>query len=292
MKNLFLPLLFILSFYTYSLTVYLPKAPPSLPMAKVAQNMKNLELVYYDDVNTEILPKIIKNEDALFIIPTNVGANLYNKGKDIKLISILSNGLISIISSKDIKSFKSLNKEDIYIGGQGSSPDVISSYLFKKNSITPKVSYRESSEIAKLLITNKIDTAVLPEPLASMVLEKNKKMKRIFILKNEWTKLNKQSGIPQVAIFGSSKVISENSVLLKNLKTNYLKTLKSINGNKKEAAKFSINLFQMNMGENAFINSINNMNLTYISDKNKNTLVNTYLEAINIKVPDDNFYQK
>ena len=48
----------------------------------------------------------------------------------------------------------------------------------------------------------------------------------------------------------------------------------------------------MNMGENAFINSINNMNLTYISDKNKNTLVNTYLEAINIKVPDDNFYQK
>lgn len=292
MKNLFLPLLFILSFYTYSLTVYLPKAPPSLPMAKVAQNMKNLELVYYDDVNTEILPKIIKNEDALFIISTNVGANLYNKGKDIKLISILSNGLISIISSKDIKSFKSLNKEDIYIGGQGSSPDVISSYLFKKNSITPKVSYRESSEIAKLLITNKIDTAVLPEPLASMVLEKNKKMKRIFILKNEWTKLNKQSGIPQVAIFGSSKVISENSILLKNLKTNYLKTLKSINGNKKEAAKFSINLFQMNMGENAFINSINNMNLTYISDKNKNTLVNTYLEAINIKVPDDNFYQK
>lgn len=292
MKNLFLPLLFILSFYTYSLTVYLPKAPPSLPMAKVAQNMKNLELVYYDDVNTEILTKIIKNEDALFIIPTNVGANLYNKGKDIKLISILSNGLISIISSKDIKSFKSLNKEDIYIGGQGSSPDVISSYLFKKNSITPKVSYRESSEIAKLLITNKIDTAVLPEPLASMVLEKNKKMKRIFILKNEWTKLNKQSGIPQVAIFGSSKVISENSILLKNLKTNYLKTLKSINGNKKEAAKFSINLFQMNMGENAFINSINNMNLTYISDKNKNTLVNTYLEAINIKVPDDNFYQK
>ena len=220
MKNLFLPLLFILSFYTYSLTVYLPKAPPSLPMAKVAQNMKNLELVYYDDVNTEILTKIIKNEDALFIIPTNVGANLYNKGKDIKLISILSNGLISIISSKDIKSFKSLNKEDIYIGGQGSSPDVISSYLFKKNSITPKVSYRESSEIAKLLITNKIDTAVLPEPLASMVLEKNKKMKRIFILKNEWTKLNKQSGIPQVAIFGSSKVISENSILLKNLKTN------------------------------------------------------------------------
>lgn len=292
MKNLFLPLLFILSFYTYSLTVYLPKAPPSLPMAKVAQNMKNLELVYYDDVNTEILPKIIKNEDALFIIPTNIGANLYNKGKDIKLISILSNGLISIISSKDIKSFKSLNKEDIYIGGQGSSPDVISSYLFKKNSITPKVSYRESSEIAKLLITNKIDTAVLPEPLASMVLEKNKKMKRIFILKNEWTKLNKQSGIPQVAIFGSSKVISENSILLKNLKTNYLKTLKSINGDKKEAAKFSINLFQMNMGENAFINSINNMNLTYISDKNKNTLVNTYLEAINIKVPDDNFYQK
>ncbi|MBN1469983.1 MAG: ABC transporter substrate-binding protein [Fusobacteriaceae bacterium] len=292
MKKLFLFLIFTLSFYTYPLTVYLPKAPPSLPMAKVAQNMKNLELVYYDDVNTEILPKIIKNEDALFIIPTNVGANLYNKGKDIKLISILSNGLISIISSKDIKNFKSLNKEDIYIGGQGSSPDVISNYLFKKNSITPIISYRESSEIAKLLITNKINTAVLPEPLASMVLEKNKKMKRIFILKNEWTKLNKQSGIPQVAIFASSKVISENSVLLKNLETNYLKTLKSINGNKKEAAKFSINLFQMNIGENAFINSINNMNLTYISNKNKNILVNTYLEAINIKVPDDKFYQK
>ena len=64
MKKLFIFLIFALSFYTYSLTVYLPKAPPSLPMAKVAQNMKNIELVYYDDVNTEILPKIIKNEDV------------------------------------------------------------------------------------------------------------------------------------------------------------------------------------------------------------------------------------
>lgn len=299
MKKLIFFLLLVISFSSFALDVYLPKAPPSLPLAKSAKNIKDLNLKYYNDVVTEVIPNIIKNEDALYVIPVNNGAQLYNKGKDLKLISVLSEGLLSIVSSKNYANLKSLDKEEIYIGGQGSSPDTISNYLFKKNKIKPSIKYRSSTEIAKLIMTNQITTAVLPEPQASMVLDKNKNLKRVFILKNEWEKANGQNSIPQVAIFASQSVINKNKNLINTLAKEYKNSLVWMNKNKNEAAKFGIEVFQVALSETAFENSIDNMNLVYIEGLVAKKSVDTYLNALKSidanamsKIPGADFYKK
>lgn len=292
-------LLTLISFSSFALDIYLPKAPPSLPLAKASKNIKELNLKYYSDVTTEVIPNIVKNEDALYVVPVNNGAQLYNKGKDLKLIAVLSEGLLSIISSKNYTDIKALNKEDIYIGGQGSSPDTISNYIFKKNKIKPSIKYRSSTEIAKLIMTNQIDTAVLPEPQASMVLDKNKNLKRVFILKNEWKKINGQNSIPQVAIFASQNVINKNKNLINILAKEYKNSLLWMNKNKNEAAKFGIEVFQVSLSEAAFENSIDNMNLVYIEGLNAKKSVDTYLNALKSvdanaisKIPGADFYKK
>lgn len=300
MKKIFTIFTFVLfSISSFSLSIYLPKAPPSLPLAKASEKINELSLKYYNDVNTEVFPSIIKNEEALFVIPVNNAAQLFNKGKDLKLIAVLSEGLISIISNKNYPNIKSLNNEEIYIGGQGSSPDVISNYIFEENKITINPQYRTSQEIAKLLITGKVNTAVLPEPLASQVLDKNKNLKRVFILKDEWKKINGQNSIPQVGLFASSKTISANKILVETLSREYKNSLNWIFSNKKEAAKFGISVFQMTLSEDAFENTIDNMNLVYTEGLKAKTNIDIYLKGLKEvdgevldKIPGADFYKK
>jgi len=300
MKKIFILISFVLySFTTYSLTLVLPKAPPSLALAKASETLKDLQLKYYTDFNTEVVPSIIKNEEALFVAPINNAAQLFNKGKDLKLIAVLSDGLISIVSNKNYSNIKGLNGEEIYIGGQGSSPDVISNYIFESNKITVNAQYRTSQEVAKLIMTGKVNTAVLPEPLASQVIDKNKNLKRVFILKDEWKKINGQNGIPQVGIFASSKIIKENKTLIDNLGKEYKKSLVWINGNKKEASKFGIGVFQVSLTESAFEDSIDNMNLVYIEGLKSKPSVEIYLKSLKSvdgevleKIPGADFYKK
>lgn len=300
MKNIIVLFsLVLLSWNTFSLGLVLPKAPPSLALAKASETLKDLELRYYTDFNTEVVPNIIKNENALFVIPINNAAQLHNKGKDLKLIAVLSEGLISIVSDKSYATIKALKGEDIYVGGQGSSPDVISNYIFEYNKIDVNVQYRTSQEIAKLIMTGKVNTAVLPEPLASQVIDKNKKLKRVFVLKDEWKKINGQNGIPQVGIFASEKVIKDNKKIIENLAKEYKNSLLWINTNKKEAAKFGISVFQVALSEEAFEDSIDNMNLVYIEGLKAKPSIDVYLKTLKAvdgevleKIPGADFYKK
>lgn len=289
----------LLSMSIFALDIFLPKAPPSLPFIKAKDNLKEIDLNFYNDFNTEIIPKIIKNQEGLYVIPVNNAAQLFNKGKDLKLIAVLSEGLISIISDKNFKNIKDLNEEEVYVGGQGSSPDVISDYIFEKNKIKVKVNYRSSQEIAKLIMTGKISTAVLPEPLASMVIDKNKNLKRSFILKDQWKIINGQNGIPQVGIFASQKVITNNNALIERLSKEYKDSLTWIYSNKKEASKLGINAFQLALTESIFEESINHMNLVYIEGLKSKNSIDTYLKALKTvdgeileRVPGDDFYKK
>lgn len=289
----------LLSMSIFALDIFLPKAPPSLPFVKAKDNLKEIDLNFYNDFNTEIVPKLIKNQEGLYVIPVNNAAQLFNKGRDLKLIAVLSEGLISIVSDKNFKNIKDLNGEEIYVGGQGSSPDVISDYIFEKNQIKVKVNYRTSQEIAKLIMTGKINTAVLPEPLASMVLDKNKSLKRSFVLKDQWKLINGQNGIPQVGIFASQKVINSNKALIDKLSKEYKNSLTWIYSNKKEASKLGIEAFQLTLTESAFEESINHMNLVYLEGLKSKNSIETYLKALKTidgevleRIPGNDFYKK
>ena len=277
MKKLMASVFMVISLVVYGLEIAAPKAPPSIPLLA----MEGIDINFYQDVSTEVVPNIIKKKGEIYIIPVNVGANLYNKGVDIRLVGITSRGLLSLLSS-EIENIEELDGEKLYIGGQGSSPDVVMRNILDSRKISLKINYRSSGEIAKLAMAGRINNLVLPEPLATMVLSKNKNFKRVAELKDLW----KGKEIPQVGVFVSGKVYDEKSIEVEKFVRDYRKALKRKSEKKlleKSREEFSLGL---SIGE--LEESMKYMNLTL--DTRCKTSVEHYLRALGIKLPGDEFY--
>lgn len=292
-------IMFVLSMNIFALEVLLPKGPPSLPIARVALNMKDINLKYYTDPVVEVVPNIIRNQDYLYVIPVNLGAKLYSKNQDLKLLAVLSQGMLSIVSSKDYTDIKNLDNEIIHIGGQGSSPDVVSQYIFSKNNIKPQIQYRSSEEVAKLMISKRGTSAVLPEPLASLVLSKNQEFKRSFILKDLWGDGDEVNSIPQVGIFASKALLEKNVDLIKEFEREYKRSLQWIEEDIINAGNFALEVFNLNLDNKVIVEAIKNMNLVFIKGKDAQKEVEGYLNKLkNVDkgiidlIPGDDFYQK
>ncbi len=265
-----------------AITILAPKAPPTIPLLSVASENESINLEYYTDFATEVLPKIIKEEDYLFVVPTNVASKLYNKGKDLRLLGITSLGIVHILSSdQTVKNIKDLENKTVYIGAQGSSPDVIARYILEKNNIKVNIKYRTSQEITKLYIAGKIKNVVLPEPLASLADFKNKNSSRLADLTKEWNKLNQKSnGIPQVGLVGSSKYIEKNKKDIELLSREYKKSVEYVNKNTLEIAKIGKIALNLPLPVKVMEDSIKNMNLVYITGKDGYQNITFYLNEL------------
>ena len=90
-----------------------------------------------------IASEAIKSDFA--IVPVNLAANLYNKGKGYLMAAVVTNGNMYIVSNTNDTDFKleSLKGKKLYTIGQGSVPAFILLSLLKKNNIN----YEESETI-------------------------------------------------------------------------------------------------------------------------------------------------
>ncbi|ADO84416.1 ABC transporter substrate-binding protein [Ilyobacter polytropus] len=277
MKKIIASVFMIVSLAVWGLEIDAPKAPPSIPLLAI----EDININFYQNVSTEVVPKIIRKKGELYIIPVNVAATLYNKGVDIRLLGITSRGLLSFLS-KDIEKIVDLEGKKLYIGGQGSSPDVVMKNILEKKNISLDISYRSSGEIAKLAMAGKIDNLVLPEPLATMVLSKNKNFKRVTELKDLW----KGKEIPQVGIFVMGKVYDENPIEVDKIIEKYKKALER--KNEVKLLERAIEEFSLKLSIGDLEESVRYMNLTLDTGCKKS--VEHYLDALGIKLPGDEFY--
>lgn len=277
MKKIIASVFMIVSLAVWGLEIDAPKAPPSIPLLAI----EDININFYQNVSTEVVPKIIRKKGELYIIPVNVAATLNNKGVDIRLLGITSRGLLSFLS-KDIEKIVDLEGKKLYIGGQGSSPDVVMKNILEKKNISPEISYRSSGEIAKLAMAGKIDNLVLPEPLATMVLSKNKNFKRVTELKDLW----KGKEIPQVGIFVMGKVYDENPIEVDKIIEKYKKALER--KNEVKLLERAIEEFSLKLSIGDLEESVRYMNLTL--DTGCKKYVEHYLDALGIKLPGDEFY--
>ena len=162
-----------------------PFASVSNPIIHMAENKSlkdmgiNIEFVLWK--NPDELRALILNGDINFIaLPTNVAANLYNKGVDIKLLNVSIWGILGMISrDPNLKSLKDFKGKEIAVPFRADMPDIVLTELIKKHGLDPQKDFNfryVSSPIdaMQMLILRRVDHALLAEPAISIALRKTK----------------------------------------------------------------------------------------------------------------------
>lgn len=149
-------------------------------------------------------------------MPSNVAANLHNRGAGVTLLNISTWGALWIIT-RDAKrqALADFKGEEIAVPFRGDMPDIVLQLLSAKQGIDVQRDFRlryvpTPMEAMQLLITRRVSHALLVEPAVSLALRKTQSfplglvapdLHRGVDLQREWGRLfNRRPRLPQAGI--------------------------------------------------------------------------------------------
>ncbi|MDR3284995.1 MAG: ABC transporter substrate-binding protein [Treponema sp.] len=180
--------------------------PSSIPMAYLFENPPELEGVataFEVAAGADVLlPRLIKGEVDIGILPVNVAAKVYtgNNGA-VVLGAIVGEGMINLVTRDEtVTSLEDLRGKRIYVAGQGATPDYLFRYLLKAHGIgiaetgaasgTVELDFSiPSAELAPALISGRISYAVVPEPFSTVVINAAPVFRRAIDFQKEFAAL-------------------------------------------------------------------------------------------------------
>lgn len=256
----------------------------------------------------ELRARISGGQAEISAVPTYVGANLYNKGMDVKLINTLIWGNLYLIGPEGEEvNWESLKGKTIHVPFKGDMPDLVFRYLLNKNSIDltkdVKIEYVSApQELMQLLIAGKAQYAILPEHVASLSVIKGKKegknLAKIMNLQKEWAKVTgKEPRIPQAGILVSGELIATHPEFVEALQKQLEKSVHHLNTQPTEASTM-VAKYQEGMDAKLIEKLIPSLHLQYVSAKDAKQELEFFFtelstispEIIGGKLPNEGFY--
>lgn len=283
------------------------KGPSAMGMIKMIDSLNqienaNIEITIYNEP-IQVRKLMLEQEADLAILPTTMGAILYNKGIPYQLAAIPVWGTLYLFGTDTtIQKWSDLKGKRINLMAKGMTPDVLFKYLLIQNGIDPEnevildYSFPSHIDLANAIAAGKAQLGVISEPLVSMVIQKNSAVHPIFDLNIEWQKINTQA-IAQTALLVKSDFAKQNPVMLQEIISSYQFSTNWVNENHSEAAELIVKYGILPNVELAN-SSISRSNLNFVEAKNIKNYISEYLkifyemnpDIIGGKIPDDNFY--
>ena len=292
------------------LTLVTPTGFTAISLAEfISENRQfseNVNLKYDVLESPDLLSaKVISGEADIFLAPSILGSKLYNRGIDIKYAGTVIWGILYIVTTEDIQGWEDLRGREIAMLGRGLSPDIITRYLLKKNSLDPekdvKLKYvHNTSELAPAFITGKSPVSIMPEPAFSLVKTKKPEAKVLIDLQKEWAKISgTSSSYPQASLFVSGKTAEKYPEFIDEFIRQYSVSIKNINSDPEEAGE-KASYFLSTPPAGIITKSIPGGNLKWVDASDARKSMEEYLKVLNEsnpgsaggELPDDRYYYK
>jgi NitT/TauT family transport system substrate-binding protein len=292
-----------------------PMASVSHPLLRMIETgalndvAKNVKFVMWKSPD-ELRALTLRGNADFIAVPTNVGANLYNKGVDIKLLNVSVWGILGMITrDKTKKTLADFKGCEIAMPFRADMPDIVFEEIVKKQGLDPKKDFKlryvgSPIDAMQMLVMRRVDHALLVEPAISMALRKTNSFPLKLIapdlyrsadLQKEWGEVFKVEGkIPQA---GMAVIGKKDEHLVKRFNEEYAKALKWYKTHPKEAGVLVNKYIPMLLPE-AVADSINYVQLENIKAKKAQKDLEFFFEilksnnpkAIGGKLPDNKFY--
>lgn len=290
-------------------TVAALKGPTAISMIKMMEEKPALagnstgEYLVLD--NPELMTsKIMSGEVDIAALPTNLAANLYNKGVPFQLAAVNSWGVMYLVTAdQTVTDWASLKGKKIFVFGKGATPDIVFRYLLKKNGLNPDTDVQldytlGQVELAQSLIAGRVSLAVIPEPWVTQVTKGNPGVKVAMDLQQQWE--NTQGGktaLAMTCLVAKKELIAKHPEVVTSFLKSYADSIDWVNKNPADAAQL-VEKHQIGLKAAVAKEAIPRCYLRYQSAKDSKESVNSFLQvlydfapqSIGGKMPDDAFY--
>lgn len=212
--------LLIISPWLWAETLVLsgPPAAVSYPLVHMAQSGELTDLADKVELKIwrtpdELRLMTLRGQADVLAMPTNVAANLYNKGQDVRLVNVSAWGILYLVSRRQtVNNLTELASEQVLMPFRGDMPDL----LFRRLLVAEQVQEANIRYVTtpmdaiSLLMARQADHALLAEPAVSMLLEKTNSLPvslvapdlfRAMSVQSLWSRhFNTQGRLPQAGI--------------------------------------------------------------------------------------------
>ncbi|MFK5975033.1 MAG: ABC transporter substrate-binding protein [Sulfurovum sp.] len=326
LKKFSLVIAILLSQFTINVIAQekLEKLVLSGPMATVSHPLLHIiKTGALDDVASKVEFILWKNPDELraltiksradFIaVPSNVGANLYNKGVDIKLLNISIWGILGILTrDKNLKTLADFKGKEIAMPFRADMPDIVFEEIIKAQGMNLKKDFKikymgSPMDAMQMLILRRVDHALLAEPAISIALRKTDSFPLKLIapdlyrsnsLEKEWGETFKvESKIPEAGMAVVGDMI-QNDYVIKRFNEEYAKSMAWYKNNPIKAGELAEEFIPM-LDASGVTDSIKFVQINIVSSKKAkkdlefffNILKKNNPKSIGGKLPDNEFY--
>lgn len=253
-----------------------------------------------------LIPKLLKGEIDIGILPPNAAAKIYAKQPDsIVLAGVSGLGMLNLVSTdKSIKSLEDLKGKTVFVAGQGSTPEYVFRAVLEKSGYETgdaagavKLDFSiPASEMAAAIASGKIEYAVMPEPFATVATSKGNCF-RALNLQELWQKSFGKETFPMTAIVVRKEFAAKYPETVRAFLREAEKAIGWTEQNPKDAAAL---VEKHTLGLKAAIaeKAIPNCAFSYMPAKKARPvieeLLNVFLsyapESVGGKLPDNQFY--
>jgi NitT/TauT family transport system substrate-binding protein len=287
-------------------TIAALKGPSAMGMIKMIDSLSNdkenaLKVKILNEP-LQVRKMMLEGSADFAVLPTTMAAIMYNKGLKYKLIGIPVWGTLYLAGSDTLVSrWEDLRHKRIYVMARGMTPDVMFRHLLKKNGIDPDkdvildYSFPTHIDLANAVAAGQAGLGILSEPLASLVLHKNKGIRVIFSLEREWNKYE-DIAIAETAFLGKESVIHNDQELVNRIISAYTRSSIWVNQHPDSAAALIVR-YGILPGTDVAVNAIPGSNLRFVRAYDVRNEIEDYLnvfyklnpDIIGGKIPDENF---
>jgi len=160
------------------LALYGPPAAPTVTLAHAVESgmlaglASDISLTVWRTPD-ELRAGLTSGDIDLSVVPSQVAANMYNRGMGMRLVNVMTDGLLYIMAREgEVASLADLAGRTLAVPFPNDTPDFIARALLEHHGLGDSVELAAPGtpmEAAQMLLAGRIDAALLTEPVATVV---------------------------------------------------------------------------------------------------------------------------